>query len=182
MTRGARLGARRSDKMSTGLLIARGVFGIVMAAHGTQKLFGWFGGYGIAGTGASFDALGFRPGRGMAVVAGLSEITSGLLIAAGFLGPFGPALMLSVMIVASSVHWSNGLFAAANGIEVPLLYGAGAVALALTGYGLYSVDAALGISDYWTPGLTATVLALGALGGVANLLLRRAPVQTTATA
>jgi putative oxidoreductase len=168
--------------MSTGLLIARAVFGIVMAAHGAQKLFGWFGGYGIAGTGAFFDSLGFRPGRVMAVAAGLSEITSGLLIASGFLGPVGPALMLSVMIVASSLHWGHGLFAAANGIEVPLLYSAAAVALALTGYGLYSLDAVLGIADYWTPGLTATVLALGALSGVANLLLRRVPAQTTATA
>ena len=168
--------------MSTGLLIARVVFGIVMAAHGTQKLFGWLGGYGIAGTGAFFDSLGFRPGRVMAVAAGLGEITSGLLVASGFLGPVGPALMLSVMIVASSVHWGNGLFAATNGIEAPLLYAAGAVALALTGYGLYSLDAALGIADYWTPALTATVLAVGVLGGVANLVLRRAPVQATATA
>jgi putative oxidoreductase len=178
----ARWGGRRSGKMSTGLLIARVVFGIVMAAHGTQKLFGWFGGHGIAGTGAFFDALGFRPGRTMALAAGLSEITSGLLVASGFLGPVGPALMVSVMIVASSVHWGHGLFAATNGIEVPLLYSAGAVALALTGYGVYSLDAALGIADYWTLGPTATVLAVGVLGGLANLVLRREPVQTTATA
>jgi putative oxidoreductase len=57
----------------------------------------------------------------MAVAAGLTEMTSGLLVAAGLLGPVGPALMLSVMIVASSLHWNNGLFAMTNGIELPLL-------------------------------------------------------------
>src|SRR5688572_21831745 len=121
--------------MDTGLLIARLVFGTVMAAHGAQKLFGWFGGYGIAGTGGFFESVGFRPGRLLAVAAGLGETAGGLLVAAGLLGPVGPALMLSVMIVASSLHWNNGLFATANGIELPLLYSAGAVALALTGYG-----------------------------------------------
>ena len=111
--------------MDTGLLIARLVFGTVMAAHGAQKLFGWFGGYGIAGTGGFFESLGFRPGRLMAVAAGLGEVASGLLVAAGLFGPVGPAVMLSVMIVASSLHWNNGLFATANGIELPLLYSAG---------------------------------------------------------
>jgi putative oxidoreductase len=165
--------------MDTGLLIARLVFGTVMAAHGAQKLFGWFGGYGIAGTGGYFESVGFRPGRLLAVAAGLGETASGLLVAAGLLGPAGPALMLSVMIVASSLHWNNGLFAAANGIELPLLYGAGAVALAFTGYGAYSLDALFGIGGFWTPELIWATLALGVSGGVANLALRRVPAQTT---
>jgi putative oxidoreductase len=168
--------------MSTGLLIARLVFGTVMAAHGTQKLFGWFGGYGIAGTGGFFESLGFRPGRLLAVAAGLGEVTSGLLVASGLLGPIGPAVMLLVMIVASSLHWNNGLFAMNNGIEVPLLYGAAAVALAFTGYGVYSLDAFFGIAGFWTPELIGTTLALGLIGGVANIVLRRIPAQTTATA
>src|SRR5688500_16193808 len=104
--------------MSEGLLIARLVFGLVLAAHGSQKLFGWFGGYGIAGTAGFFESLGFRPGRLMAVAAGLGELGGGLLVAAGLLGPVGPAAMLAVMIVASSLHWNNGLFATANGIEL----------------------------------------------------------------
>ena len=169
--------------MSTGLLIARLVFGTVMAAHGSQKLFGWFGGYGIAGTGGFFESAGFRPGRVLAFAAGLGETASGLLIALGLFGPIGPAVMLSVMIVAGSLHWNNGLFATSQGIELPLLYGAGAVALALTGYGGYSLDALFGIVGLWTPELVWAALAVGVVGGVVNLARRRVPEQTaTATA
>ena len=168
--------------MSIGLLIVRLVFGTVMAAHGTQKLFGWFGGYGIAGTGGFFESIGFRPGRVLALAAGLGEIVSGLLVVGGLFGPIGPALMLSVMIVAISVHWSNGLFAANHGIELPLLYGAAALALAWTGYGVYSLDALLGIAGFWTPQLTATALAIGVFGGVANLVLRHAGLRPAVAA
>jgi putative oxidoreductase len=168
--------------MNTGLLVARLVFGLVMAGHGAQKLFGWLGGYGIAGTGAFFESVGFRPGRVLAFAAGLSEFTSGVLIALGLFGPVGPALMLSVMIVASSLHWRGGLFAQNNGIEVPLLYAAGAIGLALTGFGAYSLDQALGLSALWTPAVAAVALAVGAAGGVVNLVLRRVPVKAPAAA
>ncbi len=164
------------ETVSIGLLIARVVIGLVMAAHGAQKLLGWFGGYGLNTTGEFFVQLGFRPGRAFATAASLGEITSGLLVALGFLGPIGPALMISVMIVAIiTVHWEHGLFAAKNGIEVPLLYGTAALGLALTGYGSYSLDAWLGIAARWTPMITWTVLGAGALGGLANLALRRRP-------
>jgi putative oxidoreductase len=160
--------------MDSGLLVVRVVFGLVMAAHGAQKVFGWFGGYGLAGTGGFFEQLGFKPGRTFAALAGATEIASGLLVATGLLGPIGPALMLSVMVVAiATVHWANGLFAQNNGIEVPLLYSTAAVAIALTGYGAYSLDAALGLTSFWTEGFTLAVLALGAIGGAANLALRR---------
>jgi putative oxidoreductase len=101
-------------------------------------------------------------------------------MAVGLFGPIGPALMVAVMIVAAvSVHWQHGLFAGSNGIEVPLLYGAGAAALALTGPGLYSLDAALGLAGTWTPALDEIVLAIGIAGGILSLLVRRAqPAQT----
>src|SRR5947199_6017965 len=109
--------------MDAGLLVARTVFGLVMAAHGSQKLFGWFGGYGLAGTGGFFEQLGFRPGRLFAALASVSELVAGLLIALGFLGPVGPALLLSVMIVAAvTVHCGKGFFATSNGIELTVLY------------------------------------------------------------
>jgi putative oxidoreductase len=168
--------------LGTGLLLARLILGVLMAAHGTQKLFGWFGGYGIAGTAGFFESLGFRPGRLFAATAALAEVASGILIALGLFGPVGPALLLSVMIVAAvSVHWKNGVFATGNGIEVPLLYAAGAVALAFTGPGPFSLDAVLGIDHTWTPALRVAALAVGVVGGVGNLLARRsASVAATA--
>ncbi len=169
--------------LSVGLLVIRVVIGFVMAAHGTQKLFGWFGGYGLTKTGEFFAHLGFRPGRPFAAAASLTEITSGSLVALGFLGPIGPALMISVMIVAAiTVHWEHGLFASDNGIEVPLLYATAAVALVLTGYGRYSLDAQLGLADLWTPAITWLVVGAGVLGGFANAALRRRPATVSPVA
>ena len=166
--------------MNFGLLVARLVVGLVMAAHGSQKLFGWFGGYGIAGTGGYFETVGFKPGRLLAAVAGLSEFAGGLLIAFGLFGPIGPAMVLAVMVTASSLHWQNGLFAMSNGLEVPLLYIAAAVGFALTGPGAYSLDAALGLTGWWTTGLSWAALAAGALGGAVNVALRRVPAPVAA--
>jgi putative oxidoreductase len=163
--------------MDAGLLLARMVFGLVMAAHGSQKLFGWFGGYGIAGTGGFFESLGFRPGRLFAMAAGASEVAGGLLLALGLLGPLGPAMIIAVMIVATAtVHWAHGLFAQNNGFEVPLLYVAGAAAIALIGNGAYSLDAALGLS--WPVEVIWIALGLGVLGGFANLAVRHAAPAT----
>lgn len=158
--------------MDTGLLLARLVFGLLMAAHGTQKVFGWFGGYGLAGTGGFFESLGFRPGKLFAGAAGATEIAAGLLVALGLLGPLGSALIVAVMIVAmATVHWANGVFAQNNGIEVPLLYTVAAAALALTGPGAYSLDAALGLT--WSEPTIWAALAFGVIGGFANLAIRK---------
>jgi putative oxidoreductase len=171
-----------AQTLGTGLLVARLVLGTLMAAHGGQKLFGWLGGYGIAGTAGFFEQLGFRPGRLFAITASVTEMAGGILLASGLLGPVGPAVILSVMIVAAgSVHWKNGLLAGTNGIEVPLLYSTGAVALALAGSGPFSLDAVLGIDHTWTPALKLATLAVGAVGGVLNLLARR-PAGVAATA
>lgn len=158
--------------MDFGLLFAREVFGLLMAGHGAQKLFGWFGGYGLAGTGGFFEQLGFRPGRFFAAIAGSTELIAGLLLAFGLLGPLGPALIVSVMLVAiATVHRGHGIWATNNGAEVPLLYAAVAVAMAFTGFGAYSLDAVLGLT--WTPEVAWIALAMGALGGVANLAIRK---------
>jgi putative oxidoreductase len=162
--------------MDTGLLVARMVLGLLMAAHGAQKLFGWFGGYGLAGTGGFFEQLGFRPGRFFAATAGTTEVVGGLLVASGLLGPLGPALIISVMVVAmATVHWQHGLFAQNNGIETPLLYAVGAMALALVGPGAYSLDALFRLS--WSSEVAWIAILLGVLGGVANLAIRKTSAE-----
>src|SRR5918996_3062666 len=152
--------------LSAGLLVARLVLGLLMAGHGAQKLFGWFGGHGLTGTAGFFESLGFRPGRAFAAAAALAELGGGLLVALGLLGPVGPALIISVMIVAAlTVHWGHGLLSTSNGIEVPLLYAAGGLALALTGYGAYSLDALFGLQSLWTPPVAWAAIGLGIVGG-----------------
>jgi putative oxidoreductase len=165
--------------MATGLLLVRLVFGFLMAAHGSQKIFGWFGGYGLTGTGAFFEQLGFRPGRFFAAAAGWTEFLGGVLVAVGLGGPIGPAFIVSVMIVAlTSVHWGHGLFAATNGIEVPLLYAATAAALAFTGPGRYSVDALFGVTSMWTTTNAGVALGLAAVAAIANLAARHSAVPS----
>jgi len=172
---------RNAGALDTGLLIARLVFGFILSAHGAQKLFGWFGGYSLTDTGGSFEQLGFRPGRVFAAIASTTEIVAGLLIAFGLLGPVGPALMLSVMIVAAvAVHWPHGFFATTNGIELALLYATVGIVLALTGPGLFSLDAVLGLEALWSPAFAAAALAIGVIGGIGNLAARRpAPANDT---
>lgn len=158
--------------MDTGLLLVRVVLGSLMAAHGAQKLFGWFGGYGIAGTGGFFESLGFRPGRFFAAAAGFSELTGGALLALGWLGPLGPALIIAVMVVAiATVHWQHGVFAQKDGIELPLLYAVTAAGLALTGFGAYSLDSLLSLT--WPQSVSWIAIGLGVAGGFANLAVRK---------
>jgi putative oxidoreductase len=163
-----------------GLLVVRVVFGLIFAAHGAQKLFGWFGGYGIAGTSGWLESTGYRPGRFFATALGLTEFVAGLLLAIGFLGPVGPAMIIAVMIVAMvTVHWKNAFFVSTNGIEHPLMFTVAAIGLALTGPGRYSVDYQQGWLRWETPGLTWIVLAAGVIVGLVNLALRRPVAKTT---
>jgi len=166
--------------MSVGLLILRLVVGLSLAAHGAQKLFGWFGGYGIAGTGQFFEQLGFRPGRVQAALAGIAEVLGGLFLAAGFLTPAAAATVVAVMLVAAvSVHLKNGFFAPSGGYEYTLVLGAAALALAFTGPGVLSLDHALGIArSGGISGLAA--LAAGLIGGAVPLLARRTAPASTA--
>jgi len=166
--------------MSVGLLILRLVVGLVLAAHGAQKLFGSFGGYGIAGTGQFLEQLGFRPGRLHAAQAGIAETVGGLFLAAGFLTPAAAAAVVAVMLVAAvSVHVKKGFFVPNGGYEYTLVLGAAALALAFTGPGAISLDQALGISwsgEKW--GLGA--LAAGLIGGAVPLIARKTAPAATA--
>jgi putative oxidoreductase len=161
--------------MAEGLLIIRLVVGGLLFAHGTQKLFGWYGGYGLDGTAGFFHSLGYRPGRQFAAVAGASEAGGGLLLMLGLFTPLGAAMIIGTMIAAAvSVHAPQGLWATNGGYELPLINGAVAAGLAFTGGGPWSIDDAANIP--WTsgpgPGLSAIVLALIAFG-ITNVRRRR---------
>src|SRR5687767_6036829 len=107
--------------MAIALLILRLVVGLTLAAHGAQKLFGWFGGYGLTGTGGFLEQLGFFPGRRNAFLAGLAELSGGLLLALGFATPLAATLIISVMFVAiATVHLKNGFFNSNQGFEYNL--------------------------------------------------------------
>src|SRR5262245_8040580 len=125
-----------------GLLLVRVLFGAAIAAHGAQKLFGSFGGHGLKGTGRFFETLGFRPGALFAAMAGLIELAGGLLLVLGLMTPVGAAAVLAAMTVAIvRVHLKNGLFANKSGIEIPFLYAAAVLGIAVAGGGAYSLDA-----------------------------------------
>ncbi|MEU6892657.1 DoxX family protein [Streptomyces sp. NPDC046557] len=157
----------------TGLLLLRLVLGLTMAAHGTQKLFGWFDGGGISGTGRFFTASGYPAGDAMAALAGLTETLGGLGLAAGLLTPLAGAAVVGTMINAIAVHGAGSFFAPKS-IEYELLLTVGAATLALTGPGRYAADRLLPVPVVRTPrpahGLLA--VALGVVIGAALLLVR----------
>jgi len=163
--------------MDIGLLVLRLAVGLTMAAHGGQKLFGWFGGYGLAGTGGFLETLGFRPGRVHASLAGTAELLGGLLIALGLLTPVGAALVIAVMVVAiGSVHLPKGFFVSDGGFEYNLMIVASSAALAFAGPGAYSLDAVDGLyAGGWVAGIVAVIAGL-VLGGGALAARRPAPV------
>ena len=115
--------------------------GIIFAAHGAQKLFGWFGGYGLAGTGQWMDSIGLAPGHLMALLAGSAEFFGGLALIAGLLvRPASAALAVAMIVAILSVHIGKGLFMANNGYEFALALLAITVALVFSGAGRASLD------------------------------------------
>jgi putative oxidoreductase len=127
--------------MSWGLLIIRLVIGLSLAAHGTQKLFGWFGGYGLKGTGGWLESIGLKPGYTMALVAGLAELGGGLLLASGLFLWVGAGLISATMLVAIwKVHASNGYWVTQNGYEYNLAIIAAAVGIAMIGAGEFTLE------------------------------------------
>ncbi|MEK3704584.1 DoxX family protein [Paenibacillus sp. FSL R7-0198] len=128
--------------LDVGLLLIRLVIGLSFMAHGAQKLFGWFGGYGIKGTGGWFESMGMKPGALVALLAGLAELGGGLLLALGLLTPVGGILIALTMVIAIvKVHGANGYWSTQNGFEYNLAILVIGVALALTGGGQYALDA-----------------------------------------
>src|SRR5882757_7765161 len=151
--------------MTTGLLILRLVFGMLLMAHGAQKGFGWFRGPGLAGISRVLDAWGFTPGRAMGIVAATVEIGSGLLLALGAATPLACAGMIGILLVATAPNLHNGLWATKGGFELAFVYLVVGIALAFTGPGRISVDHAAG-----TPHGDWLGVAAVALGFVASVV------------
>jgi putative oxidoreductase len=142
-----------------GLLLLRLVVGLVFAAHGSQKLFGWFGGGGPAGTAAFFSSLGYRAPGVLAIVVGLSELGCGLLLALGLLTPFAALGLVVVMLNAiATVVWPKGFL---GGYEFELTLMTVALAVTATGPGRISLDRAIGWDDELS-GLAWSSAVLGA--------------------
>src|ERR1700694_3179251 len=133
--------------LAIGLLILRLVLGLTVAAHGAQKLFGWFGGSGLEGFGKVMERLNIRPARPFALLAGLGEFGGGLLVALGFLSPAGPLIVMGAMAVAIlTVHISKGFFNSGGCYEFPLLIFASSLALSIMGPGPYSIETDIPLS------------------------------------
>lgn len=133
---------RTSDHL--GLLALRVPIGIIFIAHGAQKLFGWFGGYGLDGTGQFFASIGLQPGYWMALLAGAAEFFGGLALVAGLLvRPAAAALAFAMLIAIFAVHIGNGFFMSSNGYEYALALTAASVSLLFSGGGRWSINALL---------------------------------------
>ena len=159
--------------MDTGVFLLRIVIGLFFAGHGAQKLFGWFGGHGIEGTGGFFHQLGYRPGRAFATVAGLSELFGGVLLALGLFTPLAAAAIIGVMFNAvAAVHGKNGPWVTDGGWEYPAVLATAVAAIAFIGPGAASLDNAL---DLYVDGVAAgaVAIALGVVTGLATDVYRR---------
>jgi putative oxidoreductase len=166
--------------MSTGLLLLRLVVGALFVGHGTQKLFGWFGGHGLDATGDAFDGMGFRPGRSMAVLAGSTEAFGGLLVVLGLATPLAAAMLVGVMVTAgAAIHFPNGPWVTEGGYEYNLVLAVVAATLAFVGPGAASLDHAFGMerAGLWS-GLFALVLGVG--GGALAVATRAAELRRDA--
>ena len=160
-----------SKSTDLGLLALRLGFGLAAASHGAQKLFGWFGGYGIEGTGGFFESVGFTPGKRNATLAGLAETGGGAAVALGLAtGPAGAALAGN-MAVASSLHGFDKFFGQDGGPETALTYGWVGTVLTLTGPGRYSLDHLTGhvLDKPWM----RVVAYVGAAGAAAAIIVAR---------
>jgi putative oxidoreductase len=158
--------------MRLGAVLLRAVIGPLFVGHGTQKLFGWFGGHGLEGTGGFLEALGLRPGRRHAAAAGTAEAAGGALLTLGFLTPVATTVIASTMITAiRTAHAGKGPWVSEGGYEYNLVLIAAMAALAENGPGPLSVDSAV------APSLKGTPMALFTLGaGVAGSYLATSPL------
>lgn len=146
-----------------GPLVLRLAVGVIFAAHGAQKLFGWFGGYGLEGTGQFFGSIGLNPGTLMALLAGAAEFLGGLALVVGLLvRPAAAALAFTMLIAILAVHAGKGFFADHGGYEYALALFAASLSLLATGAGRFSLDRLLDRRDEVATPYAAGAVALSA--------------------
>ena len=167
------------------LFILQLAIGLTFAAHGAQKVFGWWGGPGLANWEGAMAHMGFRPARLFGITSALVELVGGLLLAAGFLTPLVAAILVAqTVVIIGKVHLAHGFFNSKSGIEFPLVLGVGAAAVGLAGPGAISVDAALGLTV--DPTVKVLLLVAGIVVGLLTLavpsLESRLESRTHATA
>ncbi|HBZ93711.1 DoxX family protein [Pseudomonas sp. UBA7530] len=127
-----------------GITVLRIIAGITFAAHGAQKLFGWFGGYGLAGVAQWMESIGLAPGYLMALMAGSAEFFGGVALIIGLLvRPAAAVLAVTMLVAIFTVHLANGFFMSNNGYEFALALLAISVALVFEGAGKLSIDSKL---------------------------------------
>src|SRR5205807_1570986 len=171
-----------------GLLPLRLIVGGLLAAHGAQKLFGWFNGPGLKGTAGFLESLGLKPGMLWAIGASAGEFGGGTLTALGFLHPLGPFGKIGAMTMATAkVHWGKPIWAGQGGAELPLTNIAAALTLLISGPGRFSLDRLFGIRLPRTlviaAALTeATLLAIGIMSRPAPPQAQQVENQTPTTA
>jgi putative oxidoreductase len=163
--------------MSIGRLLLRVIVGGYFIGHGTQKLFGWFGGGGLASTAESFDKLGLRPGRWNALAAGIAESGGGAAVVLGAETPVAAAALIATMLTAiRTVHLKHGPWLSNHGYEYNLVLIAAVTALAEVGPGDPSLDAAAG-REHHGPGWALAALAGGVAGYIAVEVLAKCGVD-----
>ncbi len=130
-----------SSNAGYGITLLRVVTGLTFAAHGAQKLFGWFGGYGLEGVGQWMESIGITPGYLMAALAGSAEFFGGLALVVGLLvRPAALSLLVSMLVAMFTVHWVNGFFITNNGYEYAMILGLISAVLMIEGAGKLSLD------------------------------------------
>ena len=163
------------------LLILQLGVGLTFAAHGAQKLFGWWGGPGVAGWEGAMEHMGFRPARLFALTSAVIEFAGGVLLAAGLFTPIVAAVLVAqAVVIIGHVHWAHGFFNSQSGVEFPLLLGIGAAAIGLAGASGVSLDALVGIG--FEPAARVILVIAGVVAGLVALTFPRISARGSARA
>jgi putative oxidoreductase len=168
------------DTLALSLLILQLGIGLTFAAHGAQKVFGWWGGPGLARWEGAMHGMGYHPARAFALASALIELVGGLLLAVGFLTPIVAAVLVAqAVVIIGQAHWSHGFFSTRSGFEFPMVLGIGAAAIGLAAPAPISVDSAIGFA--LEPSVRLILIIAGLVVGVLTLAIPRLASREPAT-